>query len=66
MADFVHVATSPLPARSPAPQRSVMGAAPWPLHLADSRGRVGLAAALGPEGGRLALLPARRGGGRLR
>jgi hypothetical protein len=26
----------------------------WPLHLADSRGRVGPAAALGPEGGRLA------------
>jgi hypothetical protein len=43
-----------------APQRNVMAAA-WPLQLADSRGRVGLAAALGPEGGRLARLPERPG-----
>jgi hypothetical protein len=66
MADFVRVATSPLPARFLAPQRPLMAAAPWPLHLADSRGRVGQAAALGPEGGRRAPLPARRGGSQLR
>jgi hypothetical protein len=34
----------------------------WSLHLADSRGRVGQAAALGPEGGRLAPLTRRPGG----
>jgi len=34
----------------------------WSLHLADSRGRVGQAAALGPEGGRRALLASRRSG----
>jgi hypothetical protein len=66
MADFVHVAASSLPARLPAPQRNVPRAAAWPLHLADSRGRVGQAAALGPEGGRRAPLPVWRGGSRLR
>jgi hypothetical protein len=35
---------------------------PWSLHLADSRGRVGQAAALGPEGGRRAPLARRRSG----
>jgi hypothetical protein len=34
----------------------------WSLHLADSRGRVGQAAALGPEGGRRAPLARRRSG----
>jgi hypothetical protein len=34
----------------------------WSLHLADSRGRVGQAAALGPEGGRRAPLERRSGG----
>jgi hypothetical protein len=34
----------------------------WSLHLADSRGRVGQAAALGPEGGRRAPLARRSGG----
>jgi hypothetical protein len=33
--------------------------ATWPPHLADGCGRVGLAAALGPEGGRPATLPER-------
>lgn len=41
--------------------RPVRFATPWSLHLADSRGRVGQAAALGPEGGRLA--PLTRGPG---
>ncbi len=34
----------------------------WPLHLADSRGRVGQAAALGPEDGRRASLAPRWSG----
>jgi hypothetical protein len=34
----------------------------WSLHLADSRGQVGQAAALGPEGGRRAPLARRRSG----
>ncbi len=42
---------------------SLMAEAAWSLHLADSRGQVGPAAALGPEGGRLAPLPARPGAG---
>jgi hypothetical protein len=40
-----------------------MAATAWSLHLADSRGRVGLAAALGPEDGRLAPLLALDGRG---
>lgn len=40
---------------------SLMAEAAWSLQLADSRGQVGPAAALGPEGGRLAPLPARPG-----
>jgi hypothetical protein len=40
-----------------------MAEAAWSLHLADNRGQVGPAAALGPEGGRLAPLPARPGAG---
>jgi hypothetical protein len=42
---------------------SLMAATAWSLHLADSRGRVGLAAALGPEDGRLAPLLALDGRG---
>jgi hypothetical protein len=38
----------------------------WSLHLADSRDRVGQAAALGPEGGRRAPLARRRSGPTLR
>jgi hypothetical protein len=34
----------------------------WSRRLADSRGRVGQAAALGPEGGRRAPVARRRGG----
>jgi len=34
-----------------------LAATAWPLHLADSHGRVGPAAALGPGGGRLAPAP---------
>jgi hypothetical protein len=54
--------TSFLPAWAQAHQRNVMASAPWSLHLADGRGRVGPAAALGPEGGRLAPLSQRPGG----
>jgi hypothetical protein len=50
-----------LPAPPPPHQRNVTARAPWSRHLADSRDRVGRAAALGPEGGRLAPLPARPG-----
>jgi hypothetical protein len=61
MVEQVRLDTSFFPAWPPALQRNAMAAAPWSLHLADGRGRVGQAAALGPEGGRLALLPERPG-----
>jgi hypothetical protein len=54
MVEQVRLGTSSPAAWSLQLQRNAMAAAPWPLHLADSRGRVGQAAALGPEGGRLA------------
>jgi hypothetical protein len=62
MADQVHLDSTLPRAWAPVPPASPMDATPWSLHLADSRGRAGQAAALGPEGGRLAPLPPGRQG----
>jgi hypothetical protein len=53
--------TTPTTEPRPAAVRSSPCEATWPPQLADGCGRVGLAAALGPEGGRPAT-PRERGG----